>query len=247
MRDWSIERPPAGHQFRLCLLGGFDLRCNGRTFHTTQAAERLLAFLAIRAHPLQRLYVAGSLWANSTEQHSIGSLRSALWRLGRSGYGLIEADAERLRLAPDVQVDLHDATLRARRLLHGGPAEEGDFAAIIPAAELLPDHYDDWVLIERERYRQLRMHALEVLCAQLSAAGRHGEAIEAGLAAVSGEPLRETAHLVLIRAHLAEGNRCEAIRQFEHYRAVLAKELGLQPTAEISSLVNRVGLQLAAG
>jgi DNA-binding SARP family transcriptional activator len=149
----------------------------------------------------------------------------------------VDADADHLRLATSVRVDLHDVVARARRLMHGGPAEDGDFAAIVPAAELLPDHYDEWVLMERERHRQMRVHALEILCSQLSSAGRHGEAIEAGLAAVSGEPLRESAHRALIRAHLAEGNRCEAIRQFELYRHLIQTELGLQPSAEINALL----------
>lgn len=221
----------------LSLLGGFELRHDGATVPVTQAAERLLAFLAIRGRPMLRLYVAGCLWAESSEHHAIGSLRSALWRLGRLGAHIVEADAEHLRLAPDVRVDLQEVTQRARRLLQGGPSEEGDFAAIMPAAELLPDHYDEWVLIERERYRQLRMHALEVLCLQSSSAGRHGQAVEAGLAAVNEEPLRESAHRVLIRAHLAEGNRCEAIRQFERYRRLLSAELRLEPSPEIAALV----------
>jgi DNA-binding SARP family transcriptional activator len=237
---------PGDRAIELSLLGGFELKSNGRTVSVTQAAERLLAFLAIRARPMLRLYVAGTLWAESTEQHAIGNLRSALWRLGQSGHRLIEADADHLRLASFVHVDLYDVTERARKLLNGGAAQEGDFRAIRPAAELLPDHYDEWVLIERERYRQLRMHALEILCVQLTAAGRHGEAVEAGLAAVSGEPLRESAHRVLIRAHLAEGNRCEAIRQFDRYRSVLQRELGLEPSPEIAALVPGSHLSLVA-
>jgi DNA-binding SARP family transcriptional activator len=227
----------AGRPLELCLLGGFELRCDGAPLHITIAAERLLAFLAIRARPVQRPYLAGSLWADSSQEHSTGSLRSALWRLGRSGHRVIEADAERVRLAPGVRVDLHEVTARAQRLMHGGPAEEGDFAKIVPAIELLPEHYDDWVLVERERYRHLRMHALETLCTHLTSLSRYGEAIEAGLAAVSSEPLRESAHRVLIHAHLAEGNRCEAIRQYESYRILLQKELGLKPSTEISALL----------
>jgi DNA-binding SARP family transcriptional activator len=193
-----------------------------------------------------RLYIASSLWADSTEQHANGSLRSALWRLSRSGGQLIETDPSHVRLHPAVRVDLYDVTARARRLLGGGSAELGDFGAIVPAMELLPDHYDDWVLIERERFRQLRMHALETLCQRLSLSRRHGEAIEAGLAAVAGEPLRESAHRALICAHLAEGNRAEAIRQFERYRDIIRRDLGLTPSAEISALISKRQLELAA-
>ncbi len=230
----------------LALLGGFDLKCDGNSLQVTHAAERLLAFLAIHGRRMLRPYVAGSLWAESSEQHAVGSLRSALWRLGRLAPFIVEVDAEHLRLAPEVRVDLIDISERARRLLQGGPSDEDDFGAIMPAAELLPDHYDEWILIERERYRQLRMHALEVLCLRLSSAGRHGQAVEAGLAAVNEEPLRESAHRVLIRAHLAEGNRCEALRQFERYRCLLRAELSLEPSPEIATLISGASRESAA-
>ena len=64
---------------------------------------------------------------------------------------------------------------------------------------MLPACYDDWVLVQRDRFRQLRLHALEALCERLTASGRYGEAIDAGLAAVCAEPLRESSHRVLIR------------------------------------------------
>src|SRR6266571_3495035 len=52
--------------------------------------------------------------------------------------------------------------------------------------DLLPYWYEDWVLVERERFRQLRLHALEALCEQLTALGRFDHAVEAGIAAVAG-------------------------------------------------------------
>lgn len=242
-----VERYPETEAdgFDLTLLGGFGLSWRGASLHVTQAAERLLAFLALRSRPVQRLYLAGTLWPESTEQHAVGCLRSALWRIRRVGRLLVEARGESLQLAGNVRVDLYDITERARRLVRGGPVELGDFAAIVPATELLPDLYDDWVLVERERHRQLRMHALEVLCLQLSATGRHGDAIEAGLAAVHGEPLRESAHGALIRAHLAEGNRSEAMRQYDRYCTVLRQELGLRPSPEIQRLTSDEVLLMA--
>ncbi len=103
--------------------------------------------------------------------------------------------------------------------------------------ELLPEWYDDWVLLERERLRQIRLHSLEALCTRLSTLGRHGLAIEAGLAAVRAEPLRESAHRVVIRAHLAEGNASEALRQFAELVNVLSENLGIAPSAATADLV----------
>lgn len=58
----------------------------------------------------------------------------------------------------------------------------------------MPDWCDDWLVVERERLRELRIRALERVCEQLTAIGSFGQAIEAGMAAVRAEPLRESAH-----------------------------------------------------
>jgi DNA-binding SARP family transcriptional activator len=104
--------------------------------------------------------------------------------------------------------------------------------------DLLPGWYDDWVLIEAEDWRQLRLHALEALAARLTAAGRWGEAAHAASAAVRAEPLRESAHAALIQVHLAEGNQSEAVREFTRYRALLHAELGLEPTPRLRRLLH---------
>src|SRR5258708_20098913 len=87
--------------------------------------------------------------------------------------------------------------------------------------ELLGDVYEEWVVIEGERFRQLRLHALEALCDRLVAAGRFAEAVQAGLAPVRGEPLRESAQRALIRPHLAEGNPSQALKQFRPFNPIL--------------------------
>jgi DNA-binding SARP family transcriptional activator len=73
------------------------------------------------------------------------------------------------------------------------------------------------VLLDRERTRQLSLHALEALCSRWTEMRRFGQAVQAGLAAVAGEPIRESAHRILMKAHLAEGNPGEAIRQYRTY------------------------------
>jgi DNA-binding SARP family transcriptional activator len=84
---------------------------------------------------------------------------------------------------------------------------------------------------------QLCLHGPDGICARLLAHRRYGEAVEAGLAAVRIEPLRESAHRVLIAVHLAEGNYSEALRQFRWYERILHDELSLAPSAQITALV----------
>ena len=100
--------------------------------------------------------------------------------------------------------------------------------------------YEDWVLVEREHYRQIRLHALERIALELAAEGRFGRAAETALAAVATEPLRESAHRALISIHLAQGNRSEAIRQYCIYRRILREELDIEPSSQMEQLVGAV-------
>jgi DNA-binding SARP family transcriptional activator len=201
--------------------------------------QRLLAFLALQGRPLTRSFVAGSLWIDSTDDRAAASLRSALWRLNRDGR-LVHANGEQLALLPAVQVDVADAVAQAHMLLDPACDDLPTLQEVRLHNDLLPDWYDDWIALERERFRQLRVHALERLCDLLIATRRFGEAIETGLAVACAEPLRESAYRILIRAHLAEGNRAEAIAQYRRFRTLLHDELGIEPSQEMSSLVAAV-------
>src|SRR5262249_48908431 len=104
--------------------------------------------------------------------------------------------------------------------------------------DLLPDWYDDWLVIERERFHQLRLRTLELICDRMTASGQFARALDVGLAAVAGEPLRESAHRALVKVHLAEGNPAEARRQFDLYRRLLNEQLGLAPSPKIVELLS---------
>jgi DNA-binding SARP family transcriptional activator len=120
------------------------------------------------------------------------------------------------------------------------PGSDLDRVTPIPPAvqaDLLPGWYDDWVLLERERLRQLRLHALEAMAERLSASGRWADAVLAALAALAADPLRESAHRAVIKVHLAEGNLAEAIRQLHRCERLMIEEVGVLPSALLSELI----------
>jgi DNA-binding SARP family transcriptional activator len=224
---------------RVALLEGFEVTLDGHAVPFPLAVQRLIAFLAVQARPTLRLHVAGVLWPDTPEERASANLRSTLWRHHQAGCRLVKATGQHLALAPDVRVDLRELSVLAHRLLEGSfDPDDLEYGRLCQSGELLADWYDDWVLVERERFRQLRLHALEKLCEEFTRRRLFGLAVQAGVACVAGEPLRESAQRVLIRAYLAEGNRGEAIRQYQAYRGILKTELGLEPTAEMQSLVD---------
>ena len=224
-------------RLELHLLDGFELLFEGEAVWVPLSVQRLLAFLAIHDRPLRRVYVAGRLWPDTMEQRASANLRSTLWRAHQWGHQLIRAANSRLWLVDDVNVDLRRALARARSLVDGSAERvELDIDLLTLPGHLLPDWYEDWVLLERERYRQLALHALEALAARLIELGRSGEAAEAAVAAIVSDPLRESAHRSLIRVHLAERNSSEALRQYRLYRAMLRDQLGLAPSDRMEAL-----------
>ena len=227
---------------RLTLLGGFSLHFGDDVVQLVPSAQRLVALLALHEAALRRDYVAGLLWGDSTEARANGSLRSALWKLHLARPGVVWNPGGSLGLSPRIDVDVRRATMLARSIVTGCFDEEAIIALLEPrfCYELLPGWCDEWVLVERERHRQLSLHALEALCDHLTATGRYGAAVLAGLAAVDREPLRESAHRALVRVHLAEGNAWEALRRYRHYEKIAARDLGVEPSPMMQSMLSQI-------
>jgi DNA-binding SARP family transcriptional activator len=232
---------------RLALLEGFELQCQGQVIDLAGGVQKLFAFLALHERPVRRSYVAGNLWSDVSEERASGNLRSTLWRIVPPARNLVVANGNLLSLAPALKVDLKLAVSVAHSLIDAEQVQN-DVMETSPedsllSSELLPDWYDEWVIPIRERLRQLRLHALDALCVRLTAATRFGQAIDAALLAISAEPLRESSHRALIRAHLAEGNRCEAIRQYNVFRELMRLEMDLPP----SPMMEQVRREIEAG
>lgn len=147
-----------------------------------------------------------------------------------------------LTLEDGIEVDVRNLVAFARRLTEAETLSKTvnldsvDLASLV--GDLLPDWYDDWLHDEREGLRQTGLHALESLAPALSTSGRHADAIQAALAAIRLEPLRESAHRTLIEIHLAEGNKSEAYRQFQQCRRLLREELGVEPSDAMRLLLD---------
>lgn len=243
----AVAAPDAcGEPVRLSLLGGFDLRVAGESVELPHSAERLISFLALHSGTLQRRgFVAGRLWTEASDAQASSSLRSALWRV-QARVQMVDTTSTQLSLSASVEDDLASFTeLTSRVTATAAPPSRDDVTALSGAGELLPDWYDDWLIVERERVRQRGLHALEAACRSLTGAGRYPDALDAGLAAVALEPLRETGHVVVIEAHLAEGNLIEASRQYELMRDLLRRHLGTQPSGRARDLLRNAQVTLA--
>ncbi|ASW57714.1 bacterial transcriptional activator domain-containing protein [Plantactinospora sp. KBS50] len=240
MSHGSVPRPrPAQPDIRLALLGGFQLTERGRTLVVPRGLQRVIALIALQPGAT-RAHLAGLLWPETSEERALSCLRTALWRIRQDRSCPLLISADTVRLDPLVEVDVDELICTAERI--GAGADPSGALPVLAAGrhDLLPGWYEDWVLLERERLRQLRLHLLEGIARAHLRAGEHGAALQAALDAMSAEPLRETPHRLIVETHLAEGNAYEALHAFYVYRDLLRRELQLEPSGAMCALVDDV-------
>jgi DNA-binding SARP family transcriptional activator len=230
-------------QSRLRLLAEFQLLVDGQAITLPHSVERVLAFLGINQTPVSRARLAGNLWPDVTDHRANGDLRSALWRLRRIT-GVIRDEDRRLALASEVDVDIIEmADLTQSLILKPVPPALDRVPDLVRAHAVLPGWDEEWLIVERERYRMTRLRALERSAQALLAADDYVGALEAALASVDTEPYRETAHRLVIQIHVAEGNTAQAIRAYRAYRSLVTDELGIAPSSMMDDLVAPLSAQ----
>jgi DNA-binding SARP family transcriptional activator len=222
---------------RLFLLNGFVLLGDEKHVSLPLQAQRLIAFVTLR-RTVRRDEVRCALWPDVSDDRAGARLRTTLWRLREPGRGVLRIAKDQLSLAENVDVDVRDWMALALEIVDQPSSVAAlDLSSLRQCGDLLPGWYDDWVLLERERARQLQLHVMEIVADELIGLGRLAAALEFATCALHMEPLRESAHRLVIRVHLAEGNICEARRQFESCRQILHDELGIHPSDQLRDLM----------
>ena len=236
----QTETEPSTRELRLDLLDGFRLARDGDAVILPHGVERLLAYVALTGES-PRPEIARTLWPGTGDDQALACLRSTLWRLGRLCRGAVTTTPARVAISSHVTIDVRRYWAVAGALVDHAPLSAVDRHSFtdLMRAELLPGWYDDWVILERERLRQRGLRALEWLSARWLEQGAYASALDAALAAIAAEPLRESAYEAAARIHLAEGNLIQARRQYEACLQLLSDELGTEPSREFADLVYR--------
>ena len=105
--------------------------------------------------------------------------------------------------------------------------------------DLLPDCYDDWIQVDRERLAQDYQHALERLILLLEEARQYAAAIGYAERLLRADRLREATYRDLMRLHLLNGDRPSALRTYHTCSAMLAQEPGVEPSPATQELYRR--------
>jgi DNA-binding SARP family transcriptional activator len=230
-RSRPSTAPEPTDSIRVAVLGSFTLSVAGSTVPLGVDARRLVAYLAVHPRPQARATLAADLWPNVSSDRP---LTDAVAAVGVPGV-LAEGPDGSLALAAGVEVDLAEAMRLVRTLPELSATEDVDTSPLV--ADILPGWTAAWIAIERERFRQLRLHALEERSQRLTAAGRFADAVALAELVARCAPSRESARRVLIEAHLAQGNIAAAMAEYDSYHELLRSSVGAPASFGLEGLL----------
>ncbi|TZF90147.1 AfsR/SARP family transcriptional regulator [Cognatilysobacter lacus] len=245
---------------RISLFGSMALATDHGSAVEVPVAGRsasLLAYLALgHGRSFSRSELLASLWPDPGASASTGSFNTALWRLRRlletpplGHAGLITSDRGAIALCPQADVWLDVAEfdqLVAPRLMRAPERlTDEDIDALergvrLYKADLLIELTDDWALRARERYRRNFLNALYRLMQLATIRRQYADGILHAQRILDHDPLREDVHRDLMQMFVASGQRALALRQFEHCRELLRRELAIQPMRETQALYRQI-------
>lgn len=226
---------------RLLLLGAPELWLNNQLIELKSAkAMALLAYLAVTGTPQTRDHVTDLLWPDSLPDAARKNLRNTLWAIRKqTNEDILGAGGDWMALA-DVAVDLREfeqaqqtpktGPLLANALnLYRGPLLEGLTVTDAPDFEL-------WLATERERVGQLYLRLLEAMIDVQRQAGDWRGMQSSARRALAADNLQEPMHRALMEAFARQGERAEALRQYDALAEILLQELGVEPLPETQRL-----------
>jgi len=242
-------------ELQIRLLGGLHLALGGTplTDFVSNKVPALLAYLAVTGRPHQREALAALLWGERADADAKNNLRQALSNLRRllDSYLLITRDTVALNPEAVVFLDvqafeecLHAGgstpltEARAARLEAAAGLYQGDFLAGVVVRDA--PGFEDWLLAQRSRLRELALHGLHALTQWHMQRGQATAAIDSATRLLGIEAWREEAHRQMMLALARSGQRSAALAQYETCRRALEKELGVAPSAETTALYERI-------
>jgi SARP family transcriptional regulator, regulator of embCAB operon len=222
--------------------------------HGTQGRLTLVYLVVHRHRPVTVDELAGAVWGDELPRTWEPSLRAIVSKVRRT-LSTVAADVAIASdggcyqlLARDAWVDVEaavNAVDRAEGAIRRGDDRrawsEATVAAGIAQRPVLPGADLPWIVDLRRLAHTTHVRALEILTQVYLARSETTLAITVAQQLLDLEPYRESAYRSIMRAHLAAGERADAVRAYEQLRHRLAEDLGVDP-APSSRAVHREAL-----
>jgi DNA-binding SARP family transcriptional activator len=243
--------PPASSKLTLRLMGSFETRVGDRLLSSWpgRKARLLLAYLAMeKGRMAPRDVLIELFWPGTREERGANNLSIAIYQI-RSRLMELLPDAGKAivvrqglyGLDPElVEVDLWE--LRAAMEAARHALEQKDHVAVkdhllnalgLCRGELLAsDPYEEWTAEPRRTLNAAWQKALNWLAEEACSRQDWTGALDFGTQMLQRDACDESAHRLVMSAHLKMGNRSQALRQYLSCVETLREELGVEPSLE---------------
>jgi DNA-binding SARP family transcriptional activator len=221
-------------------------------------AMALAAYLVLAEIPVSRDAVAALLWPDSDQERARNTLRTTLSSLtGLSAEPWLIADRSSIEVNRDaVWSDVGEFTsLLAQSRSHKHAPDDlcTECLELLPgAAALYRDDlmtgfslsdsadFDDWQRFQQEWLRDEFGSVLRRLAQYYGDHQQFDQALPYARRWLNLDPLHEPAHRLLMRLYAANGQRNEALRQYQECVEILDRELATPPEAETTALYESI-------
>ena len=218
------------------LLGDFSVDFGGAPAIPVNSArlQSLLAYLILRRDsPQPRRKISFLFWPDSEETQARTNLRKLLYDLKHTLPDIeqfIDLEGPTLDWRADESVFDLDVEKFEQALKQAQSVADLREAVALYQGELLPNCYDDWILLERQRLHQLYMDALDQLIAQLENQRDYRAAINYAQRMMQHAPLEEETYRRLMRLYALKGDRAGVLRTYHACATTLQRELEVEPS-----------------
>jgi basic membrane lipoprotein Med (substrate-binding protein (PBP1-ABC) superfamily)/DNA-binding SARP family transcriptional activator len=238
------------------ILGPLEVMSDGRSITLGPGKQRaVLAVLVLHAGEIvstDRLIEL--VWGEDpprTAAHSVqiyvSELRKALETPGQAPVIETRSPGYLLRADPEtVDARRFEGLVAEARGYVGGEDAASAARSLHKALDLwrgppLPDFtYDEFARSEIQRLSALHLDALELLAGAAWELGHAQEALSLVERGIGEDPLRERFRELQMRCLYRLGRHAEALRSFQGFQAILAEELGLDPSPSLRRLQERI-------
>ncbi len=218
------------------LLGDFSIDFDGTivgTINSTRLQSLLTYLILHRDVPQPRQKLSFLFWPDSEETQARTNLRKLLYDLKHALPEIeqfIDLEGSALEWkAGETDFEL-DVEMFEISVQQAKSTEDLRQAVALYQGELLPNCYDDWILLERQRLHNLYTQALNQLITQLEDQRDYQGAIRYAQRLLQHAPLEEDTYRRLMRLYALKGDRAGVLRTYHACATTLQRELEVEPS-----------------
>jgi DNA-binding SARP family transcriptional activator len=220
--------------------------------------ELFVYLLIFRNRPQPRESLCELLWADQPATRSRKNLRQTLWHI-QSVFKKIKSLSKldlsidngwiQLNLPVSFWLDIAQFEQIFDRINQKQARDLGvedfqamQYASTLYTGDFLEGWYQDWCILERERFQSMYLMLLDKLVQYCEIHQNYEAGLKYAWQILRFDQAYERAHRQMMRLYFLSGNRTQALYQYNRCVAALESELGVEPSERTKRLYEQIRL-----